>query len=207
MLDHDFRHRRQGVLAEYGARMVKRSSVLVLLVVARGAAADPPGVAPTLDVSPHPTDHALLARTTLYAEVGGPGILYSLNVERLVRDDVGVRVGFSTAAAGTFCGEAGCGFTSNTSANANIYLVPITASYLGIHAHRHVLELGGGATVAHAQRTFVGGLRSATGGFASALVGYRFHPVDSDHFQFRIGSALLAGNGFGITVSSEHRWH
>jgi hypothetical protein len=166
--------------------------------VARG---DPP--APAADAG---DARGHLAPNTVFAELGGAGLLYSINYERLVRDDLGVRVGLATYSLGGVCGQ-GCAFVSgnpsgSNSAGASLTFVPLTISYVGVRARQHALELGGGVTLAYADNVgFRGSSGSAFGAFTVAMAGYRFHPVGHAGFEFRVGLAALAGNGVGFTVS------
>src|SRR5215467_7681186 len=132
--------------------MLARSIVIALLALPHAALAEPPGLTPPLD-APAPVERDRLAGDSISAELGGPGLAYSFDYERIVRGDLAVRAGFGLVSLGGVCGYGhGCGFIAGspnalTSPSANLWLVPITVSYVGIRAHRHALEVGGGATL------------------------------------------------------------
>jgi hypothetical protein len=146
--------------------------------------------------APPPGDHP--APNSIYAEGLGEAILYSINYERLVIDQLGIRAGFSYLSLSATTGAG----PSATSANATYVFFPITASYIGLRAGKHSLELGGGATLLYVSGSAnAAGISSSGSGlvpFGTLLVGYRFHPVDHAGFQFRVGFTSLIGNGLGL---------
>lgn len=165
------------------------------------AAAPPTAVAP-----PPPSDaHAALppphaeedkpAPNSVFAEGLGAGLAYSINYERRVIDDLGVRVGFSYM---SFSATAG---SSNSSSSFMTF--PITAEYLGIRSGKHALELGGGMTLAYSSASSSSLGYSASGSgvspFGVAFIGYRLHPVDHAGFQFRVGAMALAAKGLSLS--------
>lgn len=155
----------------------------ILAYPASAAAQGAPGPAPL---------KPLRAPNTIYVEGLGPGGLYSVNYERLIIQDLAVRVGFSYV---SFSASAG-----SSSASAGLAFFPITASYIGIStaSKAHCLELGGGATILYATATsstgdlFASG--SGVGVAGTAMVGYRLHPIGYG-FSFRIGFSPLFGSG------------
>jgi hypothetical protein len=134
---------------------------------------------------------------SVYAEGLGAGLAYSVNYERLVIDDLGVRIGVSYLSMSATAGSA--------SASASWMSFPITASYIGIRGGKHALELGGGATLTRASGSGSSFGMTASGSGVSALgtamIGYRIHPVDGAGFQFRVGLMALAGKGLGLDTS------
>jgi len=134
------------------------------------------------------------AYNSIFIEGGGPGLLYSLNYERVVEEDFGLRVGVSYV---SFSASAG-----SSSASATILAVPVIFSYLGLRGGNHMLELGGGATGIYASGAGSGGAFAASGSgmmaLGTALIGYRRQPVDGG-FQFRIGLEALAGKGLAFS--------
>ncbi len=138
------------------------------------------------------------APNSVFLEGMGSGLFYSLNYERRVIDDVGVRAGFSYMSIGS---EATSGGTT-ASASATYVTVPITASYLGVRGRRSGLEVGGGLTLAYASGSASTGVSSASGSgmtpIGTAMVGYRLHPVDGAGFQLRVGLMALAAKGFSF---------
>lgn len=163
-------------------------------VVAPGpevTAAQPP--APAYVPAP---DGERTAKNSVYAEGLGPGLLYSVNYERLVINELAVRVGLSYMSYGATAGTSSSSVTFMT--------FPITASYIGVSAGKHCLELGGGATVLYASGSASGlgasSEGSGVGGFGTVLIGYRIQPPNGG-FQFRIGLSGMFGPGLGFDVS------
>jgi hypothetical protein len=152
-------------------------------------------------VAPQRAEAPKLAPNSIYAEGLGAGIVYSLNYERMVLDDLAVRGGFgylSMGATATANGET-------IGASASWLNIPITVSYTGVRAGKHALELGGGTTLTYASgaASGVGRSTSASGmsALGTAMVGYRIHPVDGAGFNFRIGAMALAGNGLSLSTT------
>jgi len=141
------------------------------------------------------------AENSIYAEGLGAGLVYSLNYERMVADEVAVRAGFSYMSFGASMSSG----TETTSASATFMTFPITASYLGVRSGKHALELGGGTTLMSASGTASGvGVSSSGSGFGAlgnAMVGYRIHPVDGAGFNFRVGAMALMGKGVSLSSS------
>ncbi len=138
------------------------------------------------------------ALNSVYGEVLGPGLVYSVNYERLVINDLGMRFGFSYMSF-----SASASSSSGTSkANAALLMFPVTASYLGLSSGSHTLELGGGTTIIYASGSANGmGVdvsESGMMGLGNMLIGYRIHPVNGG-FQFRVGFCGLFGNGLGLS--------
>jgi hypothetical protein len=169
--------------------------------------ATPPDATPVAPAVPAPasSDAAPAAASgnhpapnSIYAEGLGAAIAYSINYERLVIDQVAVRVGFSYLSVSA---TAGAG-PDMSSASASYLFFPITASYIGLRSGKHSLELGAGATLlsVSGSANALGVSSSASGviPFGTVLVGYRLHPVDGAGFQFRVGFNALIGEGLGL---------
>jgi hypothetical protein len=118
------------------------------------------------------------AENALYLELLGPAVVFSLNYERVLVGQVGVRVGFSPLWGSTSDGQFD-------------FAVPITIAYVGWHG----LEAGGGIT-----------LLTDRAPIATTLIGYRLHPRGGAGFQFRAGGMLLAGNEIWRHVGSVMPW-
>jgi hypothetical protein len=150
---------------------------------------------PREDAGDHP------APNSIFAEGLGAGLLYSINYERMLADEVGVRLGFGYWSVGA-SQTSPSGQTST--ASASVITIPITASYVGIRGGKHSLELGGGATIAIWSGSASGVGTSSSGSGAKplgvAMVGYRLHPVDRAGFQFRVGLMAVMGQGAGINA-------
>jgi hypothetical protein len=140
-----------------------------------------------------------LAPNSIYAEGLGAAFAYSLNYERLVIDNLGVRVGFSYLSMGSSAETP----EGSMGASATFLSFPITVSYLGVRSGKHALELGGGATLIHASGSASGFGMSASGSgmtaVGTAIVGYRIHPIEGGGFNFRVGGMALFGNGLSLS--------
>lgn len=140
------------------------------------------------------------APNSVFVEGLGAGLIYSLNYERMVTDDVAVRGGFGYV---SFGGSTSVNGQTTSSGSVSLLTIPITVSYTGIRARSSSLELGGGTTIAYASGSGSGAGVSASGSgvmpFAVAMVGYRLHPVDHAGFQLRVGAMAIAGEGLGLS--------
>jgi hypothetical protein len=138
------------------------------------------------------------APNSVFFEGLGAGLWYSVNYERRVIDDVGVRAGLSYMSVSASTSSGG----TKTSASASYLTIPLTVSYLGVRGRRSGLEVGGGLTLAYASGSASSGVSSASGSgitpFGTAMVGYRLHPVDGAGFQFRVGIMALAAKGLSF---------
>jgi hypothetical protein len=134
------------------------------------------------------------ANNSFFLEGGGPGLLYSVNYERIVENDWGLRVGLSYTSISASAG--------GSSASAQFTAIPVIASYLGLREGNHILELGAGATGIYASGAASGTGIAASGSGMTALgtvmVGYRRQPVNGG-FQFRVGMEALAGKGLALS--------
>jgi hypothetical protein len=135
------------------------------------------------------------AMSSIYAEALGGGLLYSINYDRLIIDQLAVRAGFSYFLITASSSSEG----TTSSVSANTWTIPIAANYVGLYSGSHGLETGLGATLIYASGTgsSLGYSSSASGldAFMTANVGYRLQPVNGG-FNFRIGAqALIASWG------------
>ena len=134
------------------------------------------------------------ANNSFFVEGGGPGLLYSVNYERIVENDFGLRIGLSYTSLSASAGSS--------SASAAFLTVPVIASYLGLRGGNHILELGAGATGIYA--TGAGSISGAAasgsgmGVLGTAMIGYRRQPVNGG-FRFRIGLEALVGKGLALS--------
>lgn len=139
------------------------------------------------------TAHAVerTALNSVNAELAGPGLLYSVNYERIVVEDLGIRAGLSYWSISVDASSSG--------SKQSWLLIPVTASYLGIAGRKSALEIGGGfvfVTVNESAHSGTIGARdSGAGFFGTVLLGYRYQPAEGG-FQFRIGISPLIGPGF-----------
>jgi hypothetical protein len=168
---------------------------------ATSATPPPPGpvaAGATPQARPQDSVASTLAPNSVYAEGLGAAFAYSINYERMVIDQLGVRAGFSYLSIGV--GENASGTSSG--ASATYLFFPITASYVGIRSGRNALELGGGVTLLYVSAAANGAGVAASGSgivpFGVAMVGYRNQPVGEPGFMFRVGIEVLAAPGFGL---------
>jgi hypothetical protein len=162
------------------------------------AAAEKPAEATTetaKPVAPPPVEEHKRAPNSIYVEGLGAGILYSINYERLVAEDLGVRLGFSYTSVSASSGTS--------SASASFITIPVTVSYLGVGSKHNMLELGGGLSFLHTSGSASGvGVSSSGSGttvLPDLLIGYRLHPIDGAGFHFRVGAMAFVGKGLGFS--------
>jgi hypothetical protein len=138
------------------------------------------------------------ADNSFFVEGGGPGLLYSINYERRVEQDWGLRIGFSYVSISASATAGG----STASANASFISVPVTVNYLGVSSGNHALELAAGGTAVFASGSASGTGIAASGSgmipLGTVSVGYRRQPLDGG-FQFRIGLEALMGKGLALS--------
>ncbi|MCA1826959.1 MAG: hypothetical protein ABR567_14770 [Myxococcales bacterium] len=176
-------------------KMIRVLSIAVAgALCATPALADPMSNGPARGSVPAGRD----ANNSFFVEGGGPGLLYSLNYERIVENDFGLRVGFSYTSFSASASSGG----STASASAAIITVPVIASYLGVSSGSNALEMGAGGTLVYASGSASGtGLASSGSGMmglGTVILGYRRQPVDGG-FQFRIGLEALVGKGLSLS--------
>lgn len=125
------------------------------------------------------------AKNTLYLELLGPGLIYSINYERGIAD-FNLRIGLGGASWG------GSGYLQ----------VPIGFNYIGLGNDVHHLELGATANITS---VFYPGETVMAVTF-SPIIGYRRQPVGGG-FNFRAGlSPIIAGAGEGVTAIGFLPW-
>jgi hypothetical protein len=118
------------------------------------------------------------ANNTVYGELGGPGLIYSINYERRIFD-FNLRVGAGGAAFD------GSGYA----------VFPIGFNYMGIGDGKHHLELGATGNIF----TVFGSGTGETAFILTPIVGYRLQP-DQGGFNFRAGlSPYVFATGEGVT--------
>jgi hypothetical protein len=145
-----------------------------------------------------------MAKNTFFAELGGSGLIYSFNYDRLLAPSWSVRGGLSFIgfAAGNSSGSAGVGLVT----------IPLTTSYLfNLGGSASNIELGGGITplIGSVSGTALGSTGAASGvaTMLTGIVGYRLQPFDGG-FNFRanvtplffLGSTTLFITSFGISA-------
>ncbi|WP_141491502.1 hypothetical protein [Longimonas halophila] len=123
------------------------------------------------------------ARNALYVELGGAGLLYSINYDRHLVGRLHLRGGYAT-------------LMSDFLFNGRAHMVPVQLAFVSNTTHG--LELGAGATLVRGNGP--SGLRphntddtSTSGIAASFVVGYRYQPIERG-FLFRIGFTPFVGS-------------
>jgi len=178
------------VLAADPARTTK---AIAPAMPATGEAAPAPAKPPADEPAPN----------TIYLEGLGAGLAYSLNYERMVVPDVGVRIGFSYLSFGATASD---GLGNSESATGTYINIPITASYTGVRSGKHALELGAGTTLSFASGSASGfGMSTSASGLTpigDLIVGYRIHPINGAGFNFRVGAMALIGKGLSLSANN-----
>lgn len=110
------------------------------------------------------------AANSVFIDLGGPGFIYSINYERFLMQDMGVRVGLMYFGIGASSGDS--------SASVSMMAIPILAEYTGVRAGNHALELGIGLDPLHfSAEASSGGTFGGLSGWVvtgTAAVGYRY---------------------------------
>jgi hypothetical protein len=167
---------------------------LVVVPTASHAQQLPGGYRANIPSVPAP-DEARTARNTLYVELLGSGALYSLNYERFFTDDISARVG----AMYLGLDASSVSTTGVASASANLLVVPVTVSYLGLSSGAHAFELGAGVDIVYfsasaKDSTGTSAFGSGSGVGGTAIIGYRYAPKNGG-FNFRAALTPLFGQG------------
>lgn len=139
--------------------------------------------------------HAQEARNSIYAEIGGNALLYSLNYDRRLQDNVTARGGFMYVSAE---GQD----ENGNQVDVSVAFFPLMMNLLvGTGSGR--LELGAGPVLAmasgEAETLEEGEIElSAFGlGAFATTVGYRYQPVHGG-FVFRAGLTPFYSSGFMV---------
>lgn len=125
---------------------------------------------------------------TIFLELGGNGLLYSINYEKSLPSKVALRAGFGYMSVSATSGGAG--------ANASVVTIPLTFSYLAGSGSAK-FEVGAGATMTR----FSG---SASTGFGDEISAGAFVPVGTFIAGLRLAPA---GGGFNFKLNFTPFWH
>jgi len=121
---------------------------------------------------------------SFYLELVGSGGLYSVNYDRLITDNFGLRVGFMYFEADWF------GFFNDV----DFLLIPTTLNLL-VGAGRHKLEIGAGPVFVSGSMGFFGSDPVSGSGVAwTGTIGYRYQKNEGG-FMWRIGFTPFLGGG------------
>ena len=138
------------------------------------------------------------APNSLFFEVGGPGIITSVNYERRPVDAIGFRVGIGYSTQDmSFLNDA----SKSLSSDQWRITAPVMLDILGIRKREHTVEIGVGVALRYEyikEVTSVTGNRdrseqSILDAYGVGLLGYRYHPFTAD-LHFRMGMAVVIGN-------------
>ena len=126
------------------------------------------------------------ARNSIFIELLGNGVAYSLNYDHKLFNHLSARLGGMYAPWND----------KDANQSASLILVPLMANYLvGNGSSR--LEIGAGLTFGHASGNLEGIDEFSGGGIAAftSTIGYRLQPTNGG-FLFRIGfTPIFTGNG------------
>jgi hypothetical protein len=159
-------------------------------------AGDPAPTSLTAEVASKPAENAV------YGEIGGQGLFYSVNYERFIRPDMGIRIGFGAI---SISASASDGMSTATS-SATLAAAPIMFDYLGLHEGASALELGAGVDLMYTSGSAsVPGSSVMASGLTpvpTATIGYRYSSPTGG-FVFRAGYTPL----FFITTQQKSIAH
>ncbi|MEI6948524.1 hypothetical protein V9K67_15120 [Paraflavisolibacter sp. H34] len=135
---------------------------------------------------------APVARTAFYAEVGGPGVLFSANIDHRLKNS---HVGWG--------GRAGVGFITATEYHTNEYrsasvvTIPLQVNYVfGKAESPHTFEAGAGLTYIGKKLEFLDFYDDrSTQVLGTFCFMYRRQPVNGG-FSWRVGFTPLVGKGY-----------
>jgi hypothetical protein len=128
------------------------------------------------------------AANAMYVELGGNGLWYSVNYERVVQPKVALRAGISYMSVGAASGTA--------SASVSSMGFPLTMSYLA-GGGSSKLEIGAGVLF----EKFSG---QASSGFGEKATGSGFYPVGTAIFGYRY---MPVGGGFNFKLAFTPVYH
>ena len=160
------------------------------------AAAFPGALPPTPGAdAPPESERGEVSRNLIFVELGGNGILYTVNYDRGLTDNLHVRIGIGHLAEGANPISTG---PSDLAAQPATTL-PVLVSYVrGDRSHR--LEVGAGVTVLRSAGMPAMGRIAARPSdlsiMATGVIGYRYVPREGG-FTYRAGfTPLLSAGGF-----------
>ncbi len=143
--------------------------------------------------TPPPASPQEPGRNLIFVELGGNGILYTINYDRGLTEDLSVRIGIGHLEEGANPISTGPDEIAAQAATT----VPVLMSY--VHGHQsHRLELGAGVTVIRHSGTRAMGnqpeLPADLSVLATAVIGYRYVPREGG-FTYRAGFTPLLSRG------------
>ena len=144
------------------------------------------------------TVKAVPGRTSFYAELGGPGILFSANIDSRFKPShlgLGGRVGIGFVTADEAEYNPVTGYMEYDS--RSVLTVPVQLNYIfGKGNSPHTFEVGGGVTYVGKKLEVLNFYEDKTSNFfGSFAFMYRRQPADGG-FTWRIGFTPLVANGY-----------
>ena len=152
-----------------------------------------PGVAPLTSAQALPAGRT--ARNSIYLELAGNGLLYTINYDRVINENFSVRAGLGYLSVSASASSGG----QTASAKVSLMGIPVLANFM-LGGDNHKIELGAGMTLFYASGSASSADAVASGsGMApvgTAVLGYRYVPHDGG-FTFRAGfTPLVSKQGF-----------
>ena len=125
---------------------------------------------------------------TIYLELLGNGLLYSLNYDRMVTDKISVRAGYGGLTVSQFVTDenAAPGTFSITNEDVKITMIPLIVNYLR-GGGNHKLEIGGGVVLVSVDWSGtveeLGSFKlGADGALPTGNLGYRYQKSEGGFF-------------------------
>ena len=147
-----------------------------------------------------PAAWAQSAQNAAYGEIGGSGIIPTVNYERRFNERWYGRVGLGVA------------FTYTEDDSDAAFAIPLTTSWVNRPESKHHLELGGGLTLVAGDRQELFDYGDDDEEFSTlsitGIVGYRYQKPDGG-FLFRAAFTPVAGGGYILPwagVSFGYAW-
>jgi hypothetical protein len=138
-----------------------------------------------------------IAKTSFYAELGGPGILFSANIDTRFKNShlgLGGRIGIGFVTADESKYDPNTGYTYNL---ASVVTVPAQVNYIfGKDDSPHTFEVGAGLTYVGRKLDIMEFYDSKkTNVFGTFAFMYRRQPIDGG-FTWRAGFTPLVAQGY-----------
>ncbi len=145
-----------------------------------------PGAVPLAAAQAPP---ARTARNSVFIELGGSGVLYSINYDRVINEYFSVRAGLEYMSVSASVSAGG----STASAKATFLGIPVIGNFLWGNEN-HKLEVGAGLTIFRVtgSASSLDAVASGSGvaPVGTGVIGYRYAPHDGG-FTFRAGFTPL----------------
>jgi hypothetical protein len=140
-------------------------------------------------VAAHP-----IAKNSVFLEGLGSGFFYSINYERMLLSDFGLRVGAEYAPLQS----------TWTAFDAYAFSFPVTINYLGLGFGAHRAEFGAGTSLTYSKGESLLSTKPGFEVFGLGTLGYRFQPT-AGGVQFRVGANTFFGKDVAYKFESKNR--